>query len=771
MSVRIKKLTVDGIGALHGFALEPGSLTVVEGDNESGKSSIVVALHRALRASFARTNAASLEGVRRNVPGYEGDVELELVRSDPSAPGQGEPVSAPPKKLGENPLLWNLLVIPEGRAAEHVVGASGDWLQESLDHLTGFDPDPLCRSIRSRAGLTPTDRDTRDWGDRTAQIDDEIQKIESFLNSLAGLPEHEAHLRAARSELSKLKKEARAERQAVDFDRYEGARNALSTFQAALAELPNYERYTDDDLKQWRQLESDRDQAKATLGEGQDGVEARENELSEARDDIKQLERERGEAAGIVDRITGSGISGRARDVTSRLEAAEEQVRQWRKFRPVGWILTALGATALLLGMIISRWDVALLGIFVAVGVALLILEGRRSANARAARREAHQLLGDGRKIGIATDDVQGIVQAVEEAHSRVTNLETRLSTSKQEASRREKLFEKQRDKVTRFQKGLAKIDEQLSEIRARTGLGTRANLEARVAKRAELRRRKEQVETELTNLFGASDLARWEEKVKALEVPDPGRRPTQGRLDELEERLENERNRVNKLEASTQALLDKGLIQIGHPDLISARQALESLRQEQRGRDLLRRSASLALAAIESAQSDLDAHFDQALRDPSHGVNALFARITGGRWAGVRRRAQGELEAVLPDGCGVPLDALSRGTVDQLYFAIRAVLAERILGAPSFFVWDDTFLTADPSRRQILVDAAVELVRSGWQILYLTVDPSLTRMFDEAAKKAGIEKFKRVVLEMSSDRRGPPEVVVSTDAAKLTTK
>jgi len=771
VSVRIQRITVDGIGALHGFTLEPGDLTVIEGDNEAGKSSIVVALHRGLRESFARINATSLGGVRRNVPGYDGDVQLDLVRSDPSAPGQGEPVSAPPDRLRENPLLWNLLVIPEGRAAERVVGASGDWLQDSFDHLTGFDPDPLCRSIRSRAGLTPTDRDTRDWGERAAQIDDEIQKIESFLSSLAGLPEQEANLRAARSDLTKRQEEARAERQAVDFGRYQVARNALSTFQAALAELPNYERYTDDDLNQWRRLESDCDQAKATLGQAQEGVEAREKELLEALDDIDQLEREHAEAAGRHDRITRSGIVGRAGDVTSRLEAAEVQVRQWRRFRPVGWILTALGATALLLGMMMSRWDVAALGMFIAVGVALLTLEGRRSVNARAVRREALEVLGEGRKIGITTEDVQGLVHAAEEAHGRITNLETRLSTSKQEASRREKLLEQQRDKVTRFQKGLAGSGKQLSEIRARTGLGTRADLEAKVGNRAQLRRRKEQAETDLTNLFGASDLARWEQKVKALAVPDPGRRPMQGRLDELEEGLQNERNRVNELQASTQALLDKGLIQIGRPDLASVRQALELLRQEQRGRDLLRKSASLALAAIESAQSDLDAHFDQALRDPNHGVNALFARITGGRWAGVQRTAEGELEAVLPDGSGVPLDALSRGTVDQLYFAIRAVLAERILGAPSFFVWDDTFLTADAGRRRILVDAAVELVRSGWQILYLTVDPSLTRMFDEAAKKAGIKTFKRVALELSMDRRDPPEVVVNTDAAKLTTK
>ena len=59
MTVRLRKISIHGIGPLREFDLELSDLTVIEGDNEAGKSSIVVALHRALRDTFARSNAPS----------------------------------------------------------------------------------------------------------------------------------------------------------------------------------------------------------------------------------------------------------------------------------------------------------------------------------------------------------------------------------------------------------------------------------------------------------------------------------------------------------------------------------------------------------------------------------------------------------------------------------------------------------------------------------------------------------------------------------------
>ncbi len=266
MTVRIRKIAVDGIGPLRGFSLEPADLTVVEGDNEAGKSSIVVALHRHLSGTFRRANLASFEGVRRNVPGYDGEVSIEL-EPNPPAPAPGVGPAAFLEKLCSDPLLWNLLVIPEGRASDTSVGSGNDWLAESLQHLSGFDPDPLYGSIRNTAGLTPTGQDRKDWAERTAEIEKRIGDIESFLASLEELRGQEESLRTERSELAGLDRQAAEEREAVDFDRYDRARRALESLTEAEAELPGYQRFTPADLQTWRRLEGEQARAEVAAGE------------------------------------------------------------------------------------------------------------------------------------------------------------------------------------------------------------------------------------------------------------------------------------------------------------------------------------------------------------------------------------------------------------------------------------------------------------------------------------------------------------------------
>jgi uncharacterized protein YhaN len=68
----------------------------------------------------------------------------------------------------------------------------------------------------------------------------------------------------------------------------------------------------------------------------------------------------------------------------------------------------------------------------------------------------------------------------------------------------------------------------------------------------------------------------------------------------------------------------------------------------------------------------------------------------------------------------------LSRGARDQVALAVRFALVRRLLGQPAFLALDDAFLSSDPTRREALADAFLELAREGWQILYFTFDPTL---------------------------------------------
>lgn len=64
----------------------------------------------------------------------------------------------------------------------------------------------------------------------------------------------------------------------------------------------------------------------------------------------------------------------------------------------------------------------------------------------------------------------------------------------------------------------------------------------------------------------------------------------------------------------------------------------------------------------------------------------------------------------------------LSSGAYDQLYFAVRIALGERLLQSEKgFFILDDPFLKSDSKRLRQQLDMLVEISKQGWQILYFS--------------------------------------------------
>ena len=67
----------------------------------------------------------------------------------------------------------------------------------------------------------------------------------------------------------------------------------------------------------------------------------------------------------------------------------------------------------------------------------------------------------------------------------------------------------------------------------------------------------------------------------------------------------------------------------------------------------------------------------------------------------------------------------------EQVLLALRMGFAAKHLGQNRMFlIMDDAFQHADWQRREYLVEQAVELENSGWQILYLTMDDHIRDLF-----------------------------------------
>lgn len=183
------------------------------------------------------------------------------------------------------------------------------------------------------------------------------------------------------------------------------------------------------------------------------------------------------------------------------------------------------------------------------------------------------------------------------------------------------------------------------------------------------------------------------------------------------------------------------------HAALTQDIQASEAQRQELRGAiNALQDSASVALAADErlydlQRQRDqlveraevlhltheaLAAARAQALQTASQrlapGIGAALSQLTAGRYVAVRLDADLTLtvrDDVHPQGW-IPVEALSAGTQDQVYFAVRLALTDLLFPdrCPPLLL-DDPFVKFDAPRRQAATETLRRLARHRQVLLF----------------------------------------------------
>lgn len=195
-------------------------------------------------------------------------------------------------------------------------------------------------------------------------------------------------------------------------------------------------------------------------------------------------------------------------------------------------------------------------------------------------------------------------------------------------------------------------------------------------------------VEQALSRLQEAQTALSQLQEAQRQPMPDTAG-PGDGRLAALQTRIEVCRARE----------ADLG----GFDALEARRQALEA----ERARLLLQeRALALALEALEAAAAALADAYGPRLSAPA---GAYLTCLTAGQWDSlVLQEDGGLLLREAESGLLRPLAALSRGTQDQAWLALRLTLASLLLPPDAPLILDDALLTFDRGRTQ----AALALLR-----------------------------------------------------------
>jgi len=112
------------------------------------------------------------------------------------------------------------------------------------------------------------------------------------------------------------------------------------------------------------------------------------------------------------------------------------------------------------------------------------------------------------------------------------------------------------------------------------------------------------------------------------------------------------------------------------------------------------------------------------------------FKWVTGGLYKDVFYDLPSKMIKVRrEDGTLLNVNQLSGGALDQLYFAIRLSLSQKIVGERAFFLLDDPFIKSDPYRLEKLFSLLYDLAKDGWQIIYFSSKKEVKELYEREYK------------------------------------
>lgn len=164
---------------------------------------------------------------------------------------------------------------------------------------------------------------------------------------------------------------------------------------------------------------------------------------------------------------------------------------------------------------------------------------------------------------------------------------------------------------------------------------------------------------------------------------------------------------------------------QVQYENLQEQAEELENAGEEYKRFEKRHKALTLATETIRTISEDMQS---QLGRDLNERISDILKKITGGKYEKVR--TDGNLDIhVIGDGRRIPLYQLSKGTIEQIYLALRLAAAELLYEERMPLILDDTFAFYDDVR---LKNTLAFLATYPDQIIILTCHKREEEMMSE---------------------------------------
>jgi uncharacterized protein YhaN len=236
----------------------------------------------------------------------------------------------------------------------------------------------------------------------------------------------------------------------------------------------------------------------------------------------------------------------------------------------------------------------------------------------------------------------------------------------------------------------------------------------------------------------------------------DPGTSPDYSRLREVREEILSLNEEIKELEKPKKDAWEKiqGFLKLESPTTWE-----ELVPEIQKKRDELIRGYKYWIAkyvakrACHEVLTEQDASINTMLNEvlSSEVFSNKLKQFTG-NYVSMIITDEGNVGLQTTDGDTHLLDQVSSGAREQAILAIRLGLSERFFGEESLFLMlDDAFIFSDDAHAREIIKTLVELhVRDGWQIIYMTKDDEQMRMMEQICDEEDVEPTTIVLPNMN---------------------
>ena len=319
------------------------------------------------------------------------------------------------------------------------------------------------------------------------------------------------------------------------------------------------------------------------------------------------------------------------------------------------------------------------------------------------------------------------------EVTERIRSMRDRLAAARTAATLHESLDEEDRRRHGELQEAHAKLkatDEALAPLLVETGAADRTALGTAIERSRARRALVEDVAATELAIIEAGDGLGLDALVAAVDATDPDQVASQltslgSRLEELNAAVDEAATAHGDARATFAAIDTDGTAAVNAAaDAEQARSELEVLAEDY----ILKRTQAVTLKwAIEKYR---ERHQDPLLLR----AGELFSTLTTGRYATLKVDTDGpspRLRGMRDDmRTMVDVDAMSEGTTDQLFLALRLAALEQSVaaGVGLPFLADDLFVNFDDRRAEAGFRVLAEVARST-QVLFFTHHPHLVQI------------------------------------------